>query len=405
MNLPAKHILFITSTNLACNPRCLKEVRLAYSLGFKITVVAFNLHNWTSEKEAELNKEFPDVDFTYLETTKKHFSSWLFSSIIEKASHKIANKFPTNVFLQATAISKRSWILLQWIKKWNGKADLIIAHNPPAFYPAYKLALKLKKPFGVDVEDFHPGEGNDITIHKSVTSILQLVFKKAAYISYASQLIKKYTEELLTEKNNAVSFVINNVFAKDDFPFPAQQNFNKIKFVWFSQNIDYGRGLEQLIPAMEGFQDQIELTLIGNFKEVFYNDFINGRKFIKINPPLNQKDLHRSMHDYDIGLAIEPGKDINNKIALSNKIWTYFQAGLFIFASNTEAQKQFITSFPGHGLITSLEKQDVIHTIKLLMNQITAIRLKKELRFEEAKKNSWETESKILAQKWEAILS
>ena len=66
-----KHVLLITSTNLACNPRCLKELRLLIALQAKVTVLAFNLHNWTTSKEVTLNKEFTAVTFHYLETTKK----------------------------------------------------------------------------------------------------------------------------------------------------------------------------------------------------------------------------------------------------------------------------------------------------------------------------------------------
>jgi len=42
-----KKILFLTSTNLASNPRLLKELRLAVTHGYDCTVMQFQLGNWS----------------------------------------------------------------------------------------------------------------------------------------------------------------------------------------------------------------------------------------------------------------------------------------------------------------------------------------------------------------------
>ena len=107
-----------------------------------------------------------------------------------------------------------------------------------------------------------------------------------------------------------------------------------MKFVWFSQQIDKGRGLELILPVLDQFRDQIELHLIGNPKKQFEEEFLEERKFIFLHNTMPQSELHIILSEYDVGLALEPGKDLNNKLAISNKIFAYAQAGLHVLATD-----------------------------------------------------------------------
>ena len=398
-----KHVLFLTSTNLACNPRCLKEVRLLSLMDVDITVVAFYLHNWTDKKEIVLNKELEHVTFHYLESTRVQFFPWLFASFLERISRMLVSIPRPGVLLSSVAVSKRSWQLLRWTKRAEIKPDLIIAHNPPAFYAAARMAGKLNIPFALDVEDYHPGEGHNATINNSQVVLMRRLFEAAAYVSYASPLIKEYSEKLLPERNPC-SFVVNNLFPSADFSDNFKAGGGKLKIVWFSQNVDFGRGLEELIPVLAELEDQIELTLIGDGKEPFVRNVVEGRNFIRLVAPLDQQELHRVMGNFDAGLAIESGKDVNKQVLLSNKIWTYYQAGLFIVASDTPAQKRFLTERHDHGVCMTLTREDILKTFKRLINQLQDIRSKKTFRFQQAQNNGWEAESRLLSDKWGQIL-
>ena len=112
MNLIDKHILLLTSTNLACNPRSLKELKLIVDMKISVTVVAFNLHNWSTEREKELNEELPGINYQYLDGSRKIFFPWLLSSIFEKMGRVLIPFFSSNLSWCALAISKRSWLLL-----------------------------------------------------------------------------------------------------------------------------------------------------------------------------------------------------------------------------------------------------------------------------------------------------
>ena len=97
-------MLLITSTNLACNPRCLKELRLLIALQAKVTVLAFNLHNWTTSKEVTLNN-------APLELTRKEYELLLYF---------ISNK--------RRVISKNAIAEHLWGDELEGNYDFIYTH-------------------------------------------------------------------------------------------------------------------------------------------------------------------------------------------------------------------------------------------------------------------------------------
>ncbi len=402
----AREVLFLTSTNLACNPRCLKEVRLMRRPGVNITVVAFHLHNWTDAKEAELNTELKDVRFHYLEAGRRPLIPWLQASLLEKSSRLVQPLFPAGIRTAAFALSKRSWSLLKWVKGNKKRYDLIIAHNPPAFYPAAWLAARSGSPFALDVEDYHPGEGSSRKEHLASAVLMEKLLNKAAYVSFASPLIKTYSERLPGVRVNSNFVVINNTFPHSDFSRPeVRPGEEKLRIVWFSQFVDYGRGLEKILPILDAFRDKIQLTLIGSPRELFLRQELAGREYIRHLPSMPQDQLHRELSNYDVGLALEDGTvDLNRKICLTNKIWSYLLAGNYILASDTEAQRAFITAYKGAGVCCSISYDAVNRTITDMINTRESIRADSPGRFERAVAAGWEKESQILVNQWRLLV-
>jgi hypothetical protein len=396
-------ILFLTSTNLACNPRCLKEVRLAVATKMDVAVVAFRMGNWSDEQEQEIVKELTNVRFHYLDVTREQFVPWLQATMYIKAARLIHSVFPGNVFWASMAINKQSWALWKWAKQYLGRPDLVIAHNPPAFYFAEKLASNNGAHFALDIEDYHPGEIDNTAIESPLTVVMRSLLSRSVYNSFAAPGIKAYCRQALGIDRDT-DIVVNNVFPSDEFSYSRDDGKGKMKLVWFSQNIDRGRGLEEMIPCLEEFASDVELTLIGDPKEPFCHDVVEGRDFIKIIRPVDQQELHRIVGYADIGLALETGKDINRKLTLTNKVWAYYQAGLFVLAFDTPAQSEFLTHYPDHGRITALDRKSITEALGLLLRRLPEIRSQKQLRFTHAKQSGWEQESLKLWAVWNRIL-
>jgi hypothetical protein len=120
---------------------------------------------------------------------------------------------------------------------------------------------------------------------------------------------------------------------------------------------------------------------------------------------MSQKELHLQLSQYDAGLAIEDaGSDFNRDICLTNKIWSYFQAGLYIIASDTTAQQLFISQYAQNGICISLDAENLDHQINSLLQNKQQIRIAKSVRIEQAASVNWENESAILKQKWNDVL-
>jgi len=405
--MPRK-ILFISKDNLTTNPRLLKELKLAINLGYEVDFIGFLSGNWSDEIDKGLIKNLK-ANFYYIPATKKPFLPWFMSSIIEKFARKIYPVTKNNLKFNAFAHSKRSVLIPKYTKLINEKYNLIIAHTLPALYPAFQLAKKQNIAFIFDIEDYHPGEkiSFDAKNEKARREFLmRKILPKAAFVSYASPLIGKSSINLLKKQNAPPNLLINNCFSETEFQL-KENNSDKLKFVWFSQNIAAGRGLELILPALEKFKDKIQLTLIGNLYNDFHtNSLIKYSDFIEILKPMPQKELNLKLAEFDVGLAIElVSADQNRDICLTNKIFAYAQSGLYILATDTLAQKQFIVEHQQTGTTCGQSTEAMQLQIEQLINNKNLIRKEKKQRFGYAKKLAWENESKKLVDIWNQLLT
>ncbi|WP_162426431.1 glycosyltransferase family protein [Pontibacter pudoricolor] len=371
-----------------------------------MTVLLFDLKQWTIGLEEEYTKQFPQVSFVYLPITKSHFYSWLTSSLLNSFAKKADKIFRSSLFIAALASDKRSYVLHQKLRQLNlNSVDLVIAHNLGALYPAYQFAKQYQIPFGFDVEDFHPGEVIKVDAVKEIirrTVLMKQLLLKANYVTAASPLIAEEVKRLC----NVPVITVNNSFYSSEFRSASSKLSNeKVNLVWFSQNINFGRGLELLLPALDIFSYKVNLTLIGNLNPEFAETYLTGRNYVVIKAPLSQKDLHQMLSDYDIGLALEISTtDLNKDIALSNKIFAYKQAGLYILATDTKAQLAFMASYKDDGIVTEQNVQALVTIIEFILGNIESIRASKQKRFDQARGIAFETEAQKLVTLWERAL-
>jgi len=323
---------------------------------------------------------------------------WAF---LEKLARSLSIIFKNSLWLNALAHSRRSIILWNFIRKQKQHYDLIIAHTLPSLYPAYKLSKIKKIPFIFDVEDYHPGEKCSRQEQQRRKFLMSKLLPYANFITCASEMICEYTLKLIPNFNKNKTQTVYNSFAQEEFTLYISQKTN-IQFVWFSQNIASNRGLELILPALYKYKHIVNLTLIGNLYQDFYNNFLaKYSEILTIKQPMPQTELNKEICKYDIGLALELNQsDFNRSICLTNKIFAYAQAGLYILATNTPAQERFISQHPILGITTKQNSNDIEKKIKLVINNKDNILKQKTKRFRYAKKLSWENESKKLNKIW-----
>ncbi|WP_434037650.1 hypothetical protein [Formosa sp. 4Alg 33] len=428
-----KHLLFLTTNNLATNPRLVKEVQLALQLKHRVTIIMFKLNNWSDAKSIQLKDQLLKInnnDENYLniveiEAIPSNRLKWIYLGISEKLAKKVSGFISTNFKLNALANNRRSLQIYDLAKKNKDIPDLICAHNMGTLYPAQKLSELWNVPFVFDVEDYHPGEivSTDGEIAKNRTEFLMKSFlPKAKSVTFASPLIGQYTLDLIG--GHASHAVVLNGFNDKEFSLlsHSENSLNKkdtsLKLVWFSQKISFGRGLEQLFKALVGITKsdtnvEIELTLIGELDSNFETqELLELNKKLEhtslsvvIKEPLGQQELHATLSQFDIGLALEfNSRDLNRQICLTNKIITYAQAGLYILATNTKAQEQFIADYPELGMLSEQSDIEISRTLVKLYKSKDQIKANKISRFQEAKTLSWDAEQIKIQELWNQIL-
>lgn len=391
-------ILFITTHNLASNPRLVKEIDLALSNNFQVSVVCYEFENWSKELNEKIKLKLgTDIEYISIPGGHKPIVPWVISTLISILSNMLFKLTSLNF---SGYSNKRTWLLLKSFKKVSNKIDLIVAHNPGSFYPALQFSKSKNIPFGIDIEDYHPGETRDRLEIKKIKSLQSLVFPSAQYLSAASPLIlANVLKDFEGERVNKTE-VIFNTFSSAEFSIPKELN-GKLKLVWFSQHISFGRGLEKVIFSIEQYNSELELYLYGKLDNAFYHQFLVNHKNIIIKSPVSQQILHNELSNYDVGLAIEDGTaNYNRELCLTNKIFAYLQSGLFILASDTPAQNSFIKSYPDHGVISRMDHNSLSDIILFLVTNKANIRNHKRDRFSSAFSASWENESNKLLEIW-----
>jgi glycosyltransferase involved in cell wall biosynthesis len=402
-----KRILFVTIVNLATNPRLLKEIKLAQSLNHSVSFLGFRLGNWSDAADEKLREAMPSLSYCYLDATRAHYLKWFIHSVGERLNRIIWKFNKKNVFLAASASTKRTFALLEFGKTITpGKFDLIIAHTLGAFYPARIMAERAGCPFAVDIEDYHPGEyiekdKKDETMRREL--IMKNILPRAVYISASSPLIAHRSKALCGPALKNI-FSILNWFPSSEFHPPAVKKDRKIKLIWFSQFISEGRGLELMLPVWHKLKNDFELSLIGKADQSFKMIFQDG---IKIFPPLPQAALHEQLSQYDVGLALElTSRDLNRDIALTNKMFAYYQAGLYILATDTSAQQDFIHKHPGSGkLFLQKDGESLLAAMNDIHMRIEDIRNGSLERYRTAAAYGWEIESNKIKEIWNQAIN
>ena len=142
------------------------------------------------------------------------------------------------------------------------------------------------------------------------------------------------------------------------------ENLKPYKLYWYSQVIGPGRGLEDAVRALSLLEKPCELHLRGTPSEPFVTALtglatklgVQDRLFFYL--PCPPDALISEATRYDIGLALETGKELNNLLAASNKMFSYMNAGLAIVATGTPGQREIMEQVPDAGLLCRMNDAD-----------------------------------------------
>jgi glycosyltransferase involved in cell wall biosynthesis len=111
--------------------------------------------------------------------------------------------------------------------------------------------------------------------------------------------------------------------------------------------------------------------------------------------PIEESQIVQLAAEHHIGLASEPGRDLNNELALSNKIMIYLLAGNALVASKTKAQNDFLKIYNSIGLLYEKEsKNDVQKVLRIYLENPELLHQHRNASLQLAKTElNWDIES------------
>jgi glycosyltransferase involved in cell wall biosynthesis len=400
------HIVLITSGQPSLNPRLVKEADALADAGYQVTVIYQHWNAWGTKYDTGLlaKKNWRAIRVGGAPNEKQ--SVYLLSRLMHKAGNVLAKYCGFGLGAAKLAIGRCTILLYKEALKHP--ADLYIAHNLAALPAAVKAAKKARAKCGFDMEDYHRNEVHDNPEEFDVrlkTYIEEKYIPLTDYLTASSKQIGDNYQLIFPSKKIVP---ILNAFPKNQH----EQNIksgNTLKLFWFSQSVGLNRGIEDVLRALKLLEPAaIEFHILGQLtipvKEELVR-IINALGFVSppaiyYHDPIHPDDLIQFASQFDIGLALEPGFSMNNNMALSNKIFTYINAGLAIIATDTPAQKYLIDEYPLIGKLYKSGNHTALSTI--IKNYIDHPTLLKETRLAAYQAGqtvlNWETEcSKFLA--------
>jgi glycosyltransferase involved in cell wall biosynthesis len=236
-------------------------------------------------------------------------------------------------------------------------ADLFYGGTAGSLASVALAGRRASVPYALDLEDFHSAEQGDDPasrlVHGLAERIERAVLPGAAFLTAGSAAIAS----AYAGKYGVRPTPINNTFplprtAPDLTPSPGEG----LRLYWFSQTIGPGRGLEDAVEAMGLADIPGELHLRGaaipDYLERLRQLAAQSAPLLKLihHYPAPLDSMVEQCRGFDVGLAVEPGSSINNRLALSNKAFTYILGGLALVLTDT----------PGHRPLASDAREGAV---------------------------------------------
>jgi glycosyltransferase involved in cell wall biosynthesis len=401
MSVP-KHIVLLTPGQPSSNPRLTKEAIALAAEGYRVTVLYSFWVMWAIEQDRLIIASNPSVQWVEIGGNPANRKMrYFFSRAIHKCYRSLSALFPSFLpFAVRAEIRTYSAMLYAAVA---AKADLYIGHNLGGLAVAGRAADLKKTLYAFDAEDFHRGQTDPATaIYERTKFIEDRYVSGAAYVTAASPLIAKAYNELY----HIEPLVINNVFSKKHLATAINEVKNSLELFWFSQTIGKERGLEDIILAMKQLPaNACRFTLLGYCTNEMkrYLQVLGKRTdglgvSLQFLDPVHPNQVFEIARQFDIGFAVEPGRDKNNQIALSNKLFTYLMCGNAVIFSSTPAQQLFYDTNPGIGAIYPCSDHvELAAVLKKYFDEPALLTSQKAMSLQLAReKYNWETESEHL---------
>lgn len=406
--MPAK-ILILTSAHLCRNPRVVKEATTLGAAGYDVTVMSVSVQSRFEKMDQELMRGLPfkRITIDYAANT----APARVADFLQRAGTWAARRICSELEIETAQTLGPASALLRFARQFP--ADLTIVHTEIPIWAAQHLIGDGRR-VAVDVEDWYSEDllyaDRQSRPIKLLRHAEEFALRHAAYTSATAQSMA----DALTESYHCKPpIVIRNTFplqSRSRVDTPATTSAPS--FIWFSQTIGPGRGLELFFAAWVRTTQPSKVYLLGDERAGYRQKLLarlpaHRRDDLHFIPLVTPEQLPFKLAEFDIGLALEPHWPLNRNITITNKILQYLNAGLAIVATDTAGQIEVMKAAPDCGLlITAHETTEYAAKLDSLISDHASLRRMQLAARDAAQRDfCWERETpRLLAAVGRALL-
>ncbi len=373
----ARRILILTSAHLCRNPRVVKEASTLGAAGYDVTVMSISVQPRFERMDRELMRGLPFRRMTldYAANTVRA----RVANFFQRGATWTARRLCSELEVETAQTLGPASALLRFARTFP--ADLTIVHTEIPIWAAQHLIADGRR-VAVDVEDWY---SEDLLYADRQSRPIQLLrhaeataLRQAAYTSATAQSM---ADALTAAYHCPPPIVIRNSFplqprSRADTPAAT----GAPSFIWFSQTIGPGRGLELFFAAWARTRQPSQVYLLGDERPGYRAKLLarlpeSRRGDLHFIPLVTPAQLPGRLAEFDIGLALEPRWPLNRNITITNKILQYMNAGLAVIATDTAGQQEVMAAAPGCGLlITAHETTEYAAKLDALLGDHARLR-------------------------------
>jgi glycosyltransferase involved in cell wall biosynthesis len=332
-----------------------KEATTLGAAGYDVTVMSVSVQPRFERMDRELMRGLPfkRVTIDYAATTANARLANFFQRSATWAARRLCSEFEVET---AQTLGPAS-ALLRLARTFP--ADLTIVHTEIPIWAAQHLIAD-GRPVAVDVEDWY---SEDLLYADRQSRPLKLLRHAEEYAlrqaAYSSATARSMADALVDAYHCPPPIVIRNSFPlqpRSRVDTPA--GTGAPRFIWFSQTIGPGRGLELFFAAWSRTTVPSQVYLLGDERPGYRGKLLARlpaarRGDLHFIPLVTPEELPGKLAEFDIGLALEPHWPLNRNITITNKILQYMNAGLAVVATDTAGQQEVLHAAPDCGLLIS----------------------------------------------------
>ena len=364
MSAPKKiHVL--TASHLCRNPRVVKEAATLSAAGHDVTVLSVSVQQRFERMDLELmaGQSFRREVINYAANTMPA----RVMDLLERSATWGARLLCRGTRLELAQALGPATTLLRFAR--SRPADLIIAHTEIPIWAAQYL-IRDGRRVAVDVEDWY---SEDLLFADRKSRPLRLLRRVEEFVlnhaAYASATSDSMAAALAGAYHCPLPITLRNTF-----PLQAVSRIDRPlgdrppAFIWFSQTIGPGRGLELFFAAWAGTKNRSLIYLLGD-ERAGYREHLLSRVpatrhgDVRFIPLVTPDELPSKLAEFDIGLALEPHWPRNRDITITNKIFQYLNAGLAVLATDTAGQIEVMQAAPACGLLVQAHETARLTTL------------------------------------------